>query len=158
MKIWKQLFDFSTIWIRLLGLHLELWTPKLVSRFVSPIGTPLIADQAIYRNQDLTMLECWSSFMTALTSKNLSMLRYQIVYKYKGCYMNGTLPPVQSVIDGGTGRSTVILIILASGELLTTRRIKKRKKNPNPSLCRRKLLLNKYNKVFEGLKEKVKER
>lgn len=46
MSIGKHLFDLLTMWIRLPGLRLELWTPKLLSRVVSPIGRPLMPNPA----------------------------------------------------------------------------------------------------------------
>lgn len=57
MIIGKHLFDLSTVWIRLLGLILELWTPKLLSRVVSLIGRPLMTDPQPFRNLRWTMHE-----------------------------------------------------------------------------------------------------
>lgn len=46
MSIGREIFDLSTVWIRLPELKLELWQPTYLSRLVSAVGTPLMADQA----------------------------------------------------------------------------------------------------------------
>lgn len=46
MPIGRHIFDLSSVWIRLPGLRLDLWQPKLLSKLISPFGAPLMADQA----------------------------------------------------------------------------------------------------------------
>lgn len=53
MRISRDIFDLSVVWIRLPGLKLELWQPNLISKLVSAIGNPLMADQATIQKSRL---------------------------------------------------------------------------------------------------------